>query len=62
MWRGNRRASDAERAVQPIPVVARTLVFGGAPGSAACRGGGCTASTAGAEGKLGSSLPRLMDL
>lgn len=54
-------ASGAEGVAQPILVATRTLVWQDAPGSAACRGAGCTASTADAEGTSGSWLPRLMD-
>jgi hypothetical protein len=47
--------------VPPILVARRTSAWKGGLGSAACRGGGCTASTAVGAGRSGSWQRQLMD-
>ena len=55
-------AYQVEDSGRPIQAAMRTWGFEVAPGSAACRGVVCKASTAAGEDRLGSSGRQLMDL
>lgn len=59
---GDHSACQAERIVQPTQDETHTLASAGVLGNAACRGGGCRASIAAGEGRLGSSEQQSMDL